>query len=197
METEILRLLLYIMTIGLLSCLVIWILIYCTTIYRHNIEKTFILKDYSQTELKLAESNKNNDFLKYIAISQFKKNCTAFNNLCRVFEQGDNSIARKSIIYDAVENEMASISKDKILYDAEQVLNTTHDNIILKLRKQYPNLREDYIKIAILNGVGYNINTIGYILSQNVKTVYTNRSRLRNSIKEGGEFYLDLLKKQT
>lgn len=66
----------------------------------------------------------------------------------------------------------------------EQVVNAKNNDVIKKVREQYPSLKEESIKLLNLIYAGFSAQEISVILNDTPKNIYVRKSRLKKSLQE-------------
>ena len=122
-----------------------------------------------------------------------------FDTLCKNFRREDSPENRQRIA-DSVERLVDSVSSDRAwLDDLERYANYRYDNVMVKLRSDFPRLKETDYLIFLLSRLGFSISTVALILRQedNKTALYNRRRRLKDKFRvyDGAnrELYLDVM----
>ncbi len=104
-----------------------------------------------------------------------------FDTLCKNFRREDLSDNRQRIA-NSVQRLIDSFSSDSAwLNELESYANYRYDNVMVKLRNDFPKLKETDYLIFLLSRLGFSIATVTLILKQedNKTVIYNRRKRLK------------------
>lgn len=127
-----------------------------------------------------------------------EKYFSEFDTLCKSFRREPTADARNRIS-ESVGNLIDSFGTDNIrLQELENYVNYRYDNVMAKLRTDFPNLKDIDYMIFLLSRLGFSIPTVTLILKQENKTViYNRRKRLKEKFRiydgPNREMYLDVM----
>lgn len=117
--------------------------------------------------------------LKELVLSRFDM----LDRLGRAFYERDNTKAQQEAIYKQVKNFFTDLSSDTATKrELEEIVNTVNDNIILKLREQFPKIKSSDIDLLIFVYAGFSAQIISNLLNDTVPNIYTRKSRLKTRI---------------
>lgn len=78
---------------------------------------------------------------------------------------------------------MKEISNDKENPShAEKIVNNAWDNIMNRIRKDYPSFSENDYKLIALSVMGFEAKTISLLMNYTPKTVYGKKARIKQRI---------------
>lgn len=86
---------------------------------------------------------------------------------------------RDRYILDEVNNMIESLSEDKELASLEAILNAYKDNIIVRLREEFPKLKPKDIQFMCYWYAGFSSNTMSLLLDEKVDNIYNRKSRMK------------------
>lgn len=93
------------------------------------------------------------------------------------FERWETKSARNTIL-DKLDLEIKEWQKQEKVTELEHAFNLCADNLIQKLRSQYPNLKEADITFLIFYWLGFPAKAIALFTGIKLKTVYSKKERL-------------------
>lgn len=70
----------------------------------------------------------------------------------------------------------------KFLGKMEQEINTFHDDIIRRLRKEFPGMKEEDVRLFLYQVCGFSGRTITFLTGEELTALYPRRSRLKSRI---------------
>lgn len=105
------------------------------------------------------------------------------DSLCQTYYETQGTITERRAIVDKVKNEIDLVRTDSFP-KIESVVNDCRDNILVKLKESYPDIKpEDYRLLVYLAG-GLSTRTISLLMEETVEVIYKRKSRLKGRIKE-------------
>lgn len=130
--------------------------------------------------------------LKELVLSRFE----FLDQLGRAFYERDNTKAQQEAIYKQVKKFITDLSSNpSTKKELEHIINTANDNIIVKLREQFPKIKPADIDLLSYIYAGFSAQIISVIIDDTVSNVYTRKSRLRSRIAASEtvdkDFFLD------
>ncbi len=119
------------------------------------------------------------DRLKELVLSRFD----ILDQLGRAFYERDNTKAQQETIYKQVKNFFTDLSSNTATRkELEGIINMVNDNIIVKLREQFPKIKTSDIDLLIFCYAGFSAQIISVIIDDSVSNIYTRKSRLKTRI---------------
>lgn len=117
--------------------------------------------------------------LKELVMSRFE----FLDQLGRAFYERNNSKAQQEAIYKQVKNFFTNLASDpSSKNELEMIVNTVNDNIIVKLRTQFPKFRPADIELLCYIYAGFSAQIISVITGDSVSNIYNRKSRLKARI---------------
>lgn len=105
------------------------------------------------------------------------------DSLCQTYYETQGTKTERKAIIDKVKKEIESVRTDS-LPEMEQVVNDCRDNLLIKVRNHYPDIKdEDYQLLVYLAG-GLSTRTISLLMSASIEVIYKRKSRLKARLKE-------------
>ena len=105
------------------------------------------------------------------------------DSLCQTYYETHGTKTERKAIVDKVKNEIESIRTESF-YQMEQTVNDCRDNIILKVRNIYPDLKPTDYQLLVYLACGFSSRSISLLLGETVEIVYKRKSRLKSRLKE-------------
>lgn len=117
--------------------------------------------------------------LKELVLSRFD----ILDQLGRAFYERNNTKAQQEAIYKQVKNFFTDLSSSTAAKrELEEIVNTVNDNIIVKLREQFPKIKSSDIDLLLFVYAGFSAQIISIIINDSVSNIYTRKSRLKTRI---------------
>ena len=117
--------------------------------------------------------------LKELVLSRFE----ILDQLGRAFYERENTKAQQEAIYKQVKTFFTNLSSNATTKEElEGIVNTVNDNIIVKLREQFPKFKPADIDLLCYIYAGFSAQIISVIVSDSVSNIYTRKSRLKTRI---------------
>lgn len=125
--------------------------------------------DVSRLEMKLHEV--------------LEKRFSLIDSLCQTYYESHGTKTERKAIIDKVKSEIESVRTDSFP-EMEQAVNDCRDNILVKVKNNYPEIKnEDYMLLVFLAS-RLSTRTISLLLGESVDVVYKRKSRLKSRLKE-------------
>ncbi len=135
--------------------------------------------DYIRLLSKLDSEKVTNESQRLLIEKLFKEQFHTINMLCdEYFEQEENDRTNR-LLYRRIKNEVMKVAQPESLKKIEGTLNNCMDEIIRKLREQFPQFKSDDITLLIFIYAGFAPRSICLFMDMKLKTFYTKRSRLK------------------
>lgn len=148
-----------------------------------KLEKISMLKEEVDMQLALLKESevKETDYRKkYLSI--YKNQYQLLNNLCASYLSPSRSDPKEKV-FKEVESVLKEISNDKENPShAEIIVNNAWDNIMNRIRKDYPSFSENDYKLIALSVMGFEAKTISLLMNYTPKTVYGKKARIKQRI---------------
>lgn len=117
--------------------------------------------------------------LKELVMSRFE----FLDQLGRAFYERNNTKAQQEAIYKQVKNFFTNLtSNPSTKKELEKIVNTVNDNIIDKLRMQFPKFKPADIDLLCYIYAGFSAQIISVITGDSVSNIYNRKSRLKARI---------------
>lgn len=161
-------------------------------------ERLAVLQDFSEVLSKENDSVKNEQqqqirMLQVQYAKSFKDQFNLLSNLCAAYWSPVRKSERDKI-YDEVEHLLTVINNPSKQQELENMLNNRLDDIMLKIRRDFPAFREQDYRLIAYSLLGFHSKTIAAILGYTDTSVNTLKSRIRRMIadsnSENREFFL-------
>lgn len=115
------------------------------------------------------------------------------DSLCQTYYESQGTKIERKAIIDKVKNEIESL-RNGSLSEMEQAVNDCRDNLLLKVRETYPQIKEDDYQLLVYLSAGLSTRTICLLLGQSVDVVYKRKSRLKSRMRDlAAPFYPDIM----
>lgn len=171
--------------------ILIFLVIAIVAIHLHTKNKKEIIKKDNQINQYLlsvqslhSELAERDEKLKEVSSEIFGEAFKAINELCcTYFEYSDNP-KQQSAILNHVKGLIGNISSKSYLVQLEEQINGCYDNILEKLKSEFPTLSENEYMLSCYLCAGFTTQAICLFLNCNSSAVYNRISRLRKKIKD-------------
>ena len=105
------------------------------------------------------------------------------DSLCQTYYETQGTKTERKAIIDKVKKEIESVKSDS-LAQMEQTVNDCRDNILMKVKNIYPDLKQEDYKLLVYLASGLSSRTISLLLGESVDIIYKRKSRLKSRLKE-------------
>ena len=105
------------------------------------------------------------------------------DSLCQTYYETQGTKTERKAIVDKVKNEIEAVKSDS-LAKMEQTVNDCSDNILLKVKNIYPDLKPEDYQLLVYLASGLSSRSISLLLGESVDIVYKRKSRLKSRMKE-------------
>lgn len=117
--------------------------------------------------------------LKELVMSRFE----FLDQLGQAFYERNNTKAQQEAIYKQVKNFFTNLATNpSTKKELEKIVNTVNDNIIVKLRTQFPKFKPTDIDLLCYIYAGFSAQIISVITGDSVSNIYNRKSRLKARI---------------
>ena len=175
----------------ILMCVLIALSVLSVSLYvyikkrREIAQKNELIKQYLSSVQSLhSELAERDEKLKEVSSEIFGEAFKAIDELCcTYFEYSDNP-KQQSAILSHVKGLIDNISSKSYLVQLEEQINGCYDNILEKLKSDFPTLSENEYMLSCYLCAGFTTQAICLFLNCNTNAVYNRISRLRKKIKD-------------
>ena len=175
----------------ILMCVLIVLSVLSVSLYvyikkrREIAHKNELIKQYLLSVQSLhSELAERDEKLKEVSSEIFGEAFKVINELCcTYFEYSDNP-KQQSAILNHVKRIIGNISSKSYLVQLEEQINGCYDNILEKLKSEFPTLSENEYMLSCYLCAGFTTQAICMFLNCNSSAVYNRISRLRKKIKD-------------
>ncbi|MCM1518776.1 MAG: hypothetical protein NC117_09060 [Pseudoflavonifractor sp.] len=183
----------YLIFCGIIAVIVLVSLyvIYREKLKRKNMEIDNIMNEIQtrRQNIELLSSEIDNQKMQSAQLSRlvkelFSDKFTTINQLCDEYFEKKDSDKIKYTIYSKVKSEILKLSNPDEIKKLEKAVNDCKDNIALKLRSQFPDMKEADLTFLILVFSGLSQRAICLIMDIKLGNYYNKRQRLRCKIIE-------------
>lgn len=145
--------------------------------YMSLVDSIRLSKDHIVTELEQKTGMEAR--LKELVLSRFD----ILDQLGRAFYERDNTKAQQEAIYKQVKTFISNLSTNSATKkEMEGIINTVNDNIIIKLRAQFPKIKPSDIDLLSYIYAGFSAQIISVLIDDSVPNIYNRKSRLKARI---------------
>ena len=122
------------------------------------------------------------------------------DEICRQYYSYGLTAAKQRKILKAVEDSISELSGDRDFSALEAIVNTFKDDVMEKLRSEFPQFKEEEFRLMCYWYAGFSPSAMSLLLKEeDVNAVYKKRSRLKGKIEKSGsplkEFFIKELSK--
>ena len=145
-----------------------------------------------QVQSVMSDSEKMRTLVNEVYAQKYQQ----LNNLCVSYFSGQSSIFTRNAIYKEVQSIIESFGKDhEDLKELEYIVNSTKEDILVKLREELPALKESEYFFFCYTFAGFSSRAISLLLHENIDTIYQHRSRWKKKIELQNPLHKDLFLK--
>ena len=114
----------------------------------------------------------------------FKEKWIFLSKLCnQFFEKGESEID-KNILIAEIRSELAKVRSKKNIRDIEMSVNKYMDNLIKRLRSQFPLMKEEDIVFLTLLAANFSPKAVCLFIDISIHNFYTKKNRLIKKIQD-------------
>ena len=161
-------------------------LMFCCTLYiiysrRKYIQQNREIERYIEAIDSLNKYKEDNQtILSESLIAQFE----LINQLCQTYYEHNGSSKQQSAVFKEVKVRINDIcNNDKHFETLSTSVNNYNDDILTKLKQDFPNLTSNEYKLACFMCVGFSTQTLCLFFNCNEDSIYNRKARLREKIK--------------
>lgn len=148
-----------------------------------NIQNNSLIAEASSLRNAIAENCGNVRRLEEKIHGLLDNRFSLIDSLCQTYYETQGTKAERKAIIDKVKYEIDAVRTNSFS-EMEQAVNDCRDNILIKVKKHYPDIKpEDYHLLVFLAG-GLSTRTISLLLGETVEVIYKRKSRLKSRLKE-------------
>ena len=150
--------------------------------------------EYKRLTDNLIERQDMESRLKGLVASRFE----LIEKLGRKYYEKENTAIQQTNMFQQVKQIILECSKNpKMRQELETIVNLCHDNAMMKLKNDFPSMKESDIQLLCYIFAGFSPQVISLFMKNNITNVYTRKSRLKLQIKssdsDNKELFLKLL----
>lgn len=105
------------------------------------------------------------------------------DSLCQTYYESQGTKTERKAIIEKVKTEIESVRADS-LPEMEQAVNDCRDNLLVKVKDHYPDIKSDDYRLLVYLASGLSTRTISLLLDESVDVVYKRKSRLKHRLRE-------------
>ncbi len=105
------------------------------------------------------------------------------DSLCQTYYESQGTKTERKAIADKVKSEIESVRNDSFP-EMEQAVNACRNDILIRVKKEYPDIKPDDYHLLVYLFSGLSTRTISLLLCESVDVVYKRKSRLKARMKE-------------
>lgn len=150
--------------------------------------------EYKRLTDNLIERQDMESRLKGLVASRFE----LIEKLGRKYYEKENTAIQQTNMFQQVKQIILEFSENpKMRQELETIVNLCHDNAMMKLKNDFPGMKESDIQLLCYVFAGFSPQVISLFMKNNITNVYTRKSRLKLQIKssdsDNKELFLKLL----
>ena len=127
--------------------------------------------------------------LKSLVASRFD----ILDKLGKTYYERENTSSQQAAMFQEVKRIITDFSENsEMLRELEQMADTCHDNVMQKLRQDFPAMKENDIRLLCYIFTGFSPQVISLFTKESVANIYARKSRLKSRIKAAGTPHTDL-----
>ena len=119
-----------------------------------------------------------------LSLAKLKDKFATINKLCETYYLYIDSPKAQTNVYKSLVNNIEELSNDKESFtNLESDINCAFDNILIHLKKEYPNISTNEYKLACYLCAGFSTPTICVLLMCDKDALYRRIYRLREKVR--------------
>lgn len=139
-------------------------------------------KEIEELSMLISERTSRNRELEEKIDALYGSRLDTLNMLCNEYFEKNESEKVKLTLYNEVEKHILALRDSKSISELEEIVNTFLDNILVKVKRQLPELnRKDLIFLTYLYA-GFSPRAVCIFTDIKIKNFYNRRSRLKERI---------------
>lgn len=111
------------------------------------------------------------------------KRFSLIDSLCQTYYESQGTKSERKAIIDKVKTQIESVRTDSFP-EMEQAVNDCRDNILVKIKESYPNIKHEDYMLLVFIASGLSTRTISLLLGETVDVIYKRKSRLKSRLKD-------------
>lgn len=109
------------------------------------------------------------------------------DDLCGTYYESQGTKTERKAIAEKVKSQIESLKKDEGLFaEMEKCVNDCHDNLLVKLKEDKPDIKPDDYRLAVYLACGMSNRSIALLLGESMDVVYKRKSRLKSRLTSTG-----------
>lgn len=113
----------------------------------------------------------------------FEQKLTTLDGLLTSYFNGKNTYNQKNAIYKQVQSIIKGFcNDDKSFYEIENLINQKYDNILDRIKLDFPTIKEIDYKYFCFTFAGFSSRSISLLLDESIENIYQKRSRWKSRI---------------
>lgn len=120
------------------------------------------------------------------------------DRLGKTLYERENTVSGQAAMIREVKQLIEGFSENgEMLQELEQIVDTAHDEVMQKLRRDFPRMKEADVRLLCYIFGGFSPQVISLFMEESVANIYARKSRLKSRIKSSDapdrELFLALL----
>lgn len=111
---------------------------------------------------------------------------TLIDSLCQTYYESQGTKIERKAIIDKVKSEIESV-RTHFFPKMEQAVNDCRDNILVKVKENWPEIKQEDYQLLVYLASGLSTRTISLLIGESVDVVYKRKSRLKSRLKASVE----------
>ncbi len=103
------------------------------------------------------------------------------DSLCQTYYESQGTKNEKKAIVEKVKSEISSLQSDS-LTGLEQAVNDCRDNLLLKAKEVYPDIKPEEYRLLVYLSSGFSTRTLCLLMNESADVIYKRKSRLKARI---------------
>ena len=106
------------------------------------------------------------------------------DRLGKTLYERENTVSGQAAMTREVKQLIEGFSENgEMLQELEQIVDMAHDDVMQKLRRNYPKMKESDIRLLCYIFGGFSPQVISLFMEESVANIYARKSRLKSRIK--------------
>ncbi|MBE6319166.1 MAG: hypothetical protein E7081_09385 [Bacteroidales bacterium] len=170
-----------IVTILLVSIIIILLIVLYSR--RRILKKQQLINEYTETILSLRDTLNSKDKTYSAIINDlFDYQYSILNDIGNTFADISDNATDQKRLYQEVKEIIFRFENPKTQSELEKIINRYRNNLMQKLRLEFPNLSNDEYKQICYHYAGFSPKFISLLMHQKYPTIYKRRSRIKDKI---------------
>lgn len=145
-----------------------------------NLDRLTREHEQLKIDLERQENEKSLTISNYCQLLEFQ--IQQIEEMTRLYANEPTSPSENKKLVKRISRLLDNCSNPKFMSKMEQEANRFHDDIVIRFRDAFPELRDEDTRLFLYQVFGFSGRTISFLLNEDLTVVYSRRSRLKAKI---------------